>query len=101
MTLDIYTGINNPARPLLSKLLAVPSLKTRYTGYVNQIAEKWLDWNVLGPMIAKHRALIESEVLRDTKKLSPNDAFAAGIDAAANSIKNFADQRREFLLKGR
>ena len=99
MTLDMFTGINNPARPLISKLLAVPALKARYTGYVKQIAEKWLDWNTLGPMVAKHRALIESDVLRDTKKLSANDAFAAGIDGAANSLKSFAEQRREFLRR--
>jgi hypothetical protein len=100
VTLDIYTGIDNPARPLISRLLAVPALKARYTGYVNQIAQKWLDWNVLGPMVARHRALIESEVIKDTKKLSANDAFASGIDGEVGSLKEFAAKRREFLLKG-
>ena len=99
MTLDMFTGINNPARPLISKLLAVPALKARYAGYVKQIADKWLDWKTLGPMVAKHRALIEAEVLRDTKKLSTNEAFAAGIDGTVGSLKAFAEQRREFLLK--
>lgn len=99
VTLDIFTGIDNPARPLISKLLAVPALKARYAGYVRQIAEKWLDWKTLGPMVAKHRALIESEVLRDTKKLSANEAFAAGIEGEVGSLKAFADQRRAFLLK--
>jgi len=99
VTLDMFTGINNPARPLISRLLAVPALKVRYAGYVKQIAEKWLDWKTLGPMVAKHRALIEAEVMRDTKKLSTNDAFAAGIDGTVGSLKAFAEQRREFLLK--
>lgn len=99
VTLDIYTGISNSARPLISKLLAVPALKERYTGYVRQIAERWLDWKTLGPMVARHRALIEAEVMRDTKKLSASEAFASGIDGATNSIKAFADQRREFILK--
>jgi hypothetical protein len=99
VSLDIYTGIDNSARPLISKLLAVPALKARYTGYVRQIAEKWLDWKVLGPMIAKHRALIEAEVLRDTKKLTPNEAFADGIDGDTRSLKTFAEQRRAFILK--
>jgi len=99
VTLDMFTGIDNPARPLFSKLLAVPALKARYAGYVKDIAQRWLDWKVLGPMVAKHRALIEAEVLRDTKKLTTNDAFTAGIDADTASLKSFADQRRAFLLR--
>ena len=99
VTLDIFTGIDNPARPLISKLLAVPALKARYTGYVKQIAEKWLDWKTLGPMVAKHRALIEAEVMRDTKKLTTSEAVAGAIDGETASIKAFADQRRAFILK--
>lgn len=99
VTLDMFTGINNPARPLLSKLLAVPALKARYAGYVRQIADQWLDWKTLGPMVARHRALIEREVLRDTRKLTTNDAFAAGIDGEVGSLKAFAAARRAFLLK--
>lgn len=99
MNLDMFTGINNPARPLLSKLLAVPALKARYAGYVKDIAQRWLDWKVLGPMVAKHRALIEAEVMRDTKKLTTNEQFTSSIDGETASLKAFADQRRTFLLK--
>ena len=99
MTLDMFTGIENPARPLLSKLLAVPALKARYASYIKDIAQRWLDWKVLGPMVAKHRALIEAEVMRDTKKLTTNDQFTNSIDAETASLKSFADQRRAFLLK--
>jgi spore coat protein CotH len=98
VTLDMFTGINNPARPLISKLLAVPALKARYAGYVQQIAEKWLDWKTLGPIVAAHRALIQKEVIRDTKKLTTNEAFANGIDGDVGSLKAFADGRRAFLL---
>ncbi len=99
VTLDMFTGIDNPARPLLSKLLAVPALKARYASYVKDIAQRWLDWKVLGPMVAKHRALIEAEVMRDTKKLTTNEQFTNGIDAETASLKAFAGQRRIFLLK--
>ena len=99
VTLDMFTGIDNPARPLISKLLAVPALKARYAGYVKEIAEKWLDWKTLGPIVAAHRALIEKEVIRDTKKLTTNEAFANGIDGDVGSLKAFADGRRAFLLK--
>ncbi len=99
VTLDMFPGIDNPARPLLSKLLAVPALKARYAGYVKDIAQRWLDWKVLGPIVAKHRALIETEVMRDTKKLTTNEQFTNGIDAETASLKAFADERRAFLLK--
>jgi len=99
VTLDMFTGITNPGRPLISKLLAVPALKARYAGYVQQIAERWLDWKTLGPMVEAHRALIESEVMRDTKKLSTNDQFSNGIDGETGSLREFAARRRESLLK--
>jgi hypothetical protein len=98
-TLDMFASSTDPSKPLLSKLLAVPALKARYAGYVKDIATKWLDWKTLGPMVAAHRALIEADVLRDTKKLSTNEAFANGIEGPAASLKNFAEQRRAFLLK--
>jgi hypothetical protein len=98
-TLDMFASSTDPSKPLLSKLLAVPALKARYAGYVKDIATKWLDWKTLGPMVAAHRSLIEAEVLRDTKKLSSSEAFAASIDGQVGSLKTFAEQRRAFLLK--
>ena len=31
--------------------LAVPALRTRYLGYVRDMAEKWLDWRTLEPVV--------------------------------------------------
>ena len=39
-----------PAKPLRSKLLAVPALRARYLSYVSEIAERWLDWQTLEPV---------------------------------------------------
>ena len=49
--LDPLVMANDPNKPLISKLLAVPSLRTRYLGYIRDIAEKWLDWKKLGPKL--------------------------------------------------
>ena len=101
MNLDPLTGANDPARPLLSKLLAVPSLRAKYTGYVRDIAERWMDWKVLEPIVRRHATLIDKEVERDTKKLTSYAAFrtSVGFDAGeGRSLKSFVDQRRAFLL---
>lgn len=93
-TLDPLTGINDAAKPLRSKLLAVPAFRARYLAYVKEIAGKWLDWNTLQPIVARSQALIGAEVKADTKRLDDFMAFRRG----AADLKGFADARREFLL---
>jgi hypothetical protein len=97
--LDPLVGLDRPDMPLRSKLLAVPALRQRYLGYVRDIAQQWLDWSRLGPIVARHRALIEADVKADTKKLFPNEAFDAGLGDGAESLRSFVDRRRAFLLK--
>jgi hypothetical protein len=109
--LDPLANANDTSRPLLSKILAVPSLRARYLGYVRDIADKWLDWSRLGPIATQYHALIADEVKADTRKLDSFEAFqqALGAEAAqatgsrgpggGGSIKQFADQRRAYLLK--
>ena len=43
------------------------------------IAEDWLDWEKLGPVVARYRALIEKEVEADTRKLSSLAAFRKAV----------------------
>ncbi|MDP1660757.1 MAG: CotH kinase family protein, partial [Phycisphaerales bacterium] len=107
--LDPLVGLDDPAKPLRSKLLAVPALRERYLAYVKEIAQRHLDWKTLGPMVAANRALIEDELRADTRKISSFDAFelATGDEAAAPAegarrepkvLRTFADKRRAFLL---
>ena len=92
--LDPLVGLEDPSKPLRSKLLAVPALRERYTRYVRQIAAKWLDWKTLGPLVQKYQALIDADVKRDTRKLNTYEEFQAG----AQALKTFADRRRAMLL---
>jgi hypothetical protein len=94
LTHDPLYGLHLQARPLISRLLAVPSLRQRYLGYVREIATDWLDWNRLGPHVERYRALIDADVRVDTRKLYSYDAFSA----AAEDLRFFADRRRAFLL---
>jgi spore coat protein CotH len=107
--LDPLTGINDKDKPLLSKLLAVPSLRTRYLGHVRDIAEKWLDWKRIEPVAKSCQALIADDVKKDTHKLYSFEAFQNGLTTDVEeqgmrgprrtmSLKSFVEQRRAFLL---
>jgi hypothetical protein len=100
------TTLDDPNKALRQKLLAVPEWRHKYLLYMGDIAEKWLDWNRLGPLVAKYQALIAPDVERDTRKHDTMDGFVNGIhgppDATtpppATTIRGFADQRRAALL---
>ena len=108
--LDPLIGLNDTAKPLLSKLLAVPALRKRYLGYVRDIAENWLDWEKLGPIAREYQALIADDVKADTRKLDSTEAFFQGLEENVEAsgvfgrgvkigLKTFADQRRAYLLE--
>ena len=97
--LDPLVGLNDPGKPLRSKLLAVPALRARYVAYVRDIAERWLDWNRLGPLAKSYQAVIADEVKLDTRKLYSTQAFETGLEGGEDSLRKFVESRREFLLK--
>ena len=94
-SLDPLTGANDSRHPLMSKLLAVPGLKTRYLEIIRDIAQKWLDWERLGPIARRYQALIAADVKADTKKLDTFEAFENGL----KSLENFVTARRAYLLQ--
>jgi len=106
--LDPLIGLDNERTPLRGRLLAIPTLRAKYLNYVHQIAESSLDWDYLGPLVAQQRGLIEQAVREDTKQLGSYEAFdeatssdtkAAKAQQRANSLHDFADKRRKFLLE--
>jgi CotH kinase protein len=92
--LDPLIGFDDPAKPLRSKLLAVPALRQRYLAYVREIAERWLDWTMLEPLVTQYQALIAADVKADTRKLDTAEAFHTGVAG----LRRFVEQRRAFLL---
>ena len=96
--LDPLVALNDPGKPLRSKLLAVPALRQKYLGYVRDIATRWLDWNALLPILKSSHDLIAAEVRIDTRKLDSVQGFEAGVAPTGNSLKAFVDARRAFLL---
>ena len=94
---------------MLYRLLEVPALRERYLGIVREIAGKWLDWERIGPEVARHQALIAEQVKADTHKLDSTADFTAAVTTDVNyggglsgrpalSLKSFFEQRRAYLL---
>ena len=106
--LDPFAVAKDDAKPLVSKLLAVPALRERYLSYVREIAEKQLDWKKLGPVAGQYHALIAPVAREETRALDTTEAFDKSLSEDLEgrgsfgrigiSLKNFADQRREYLL---
>lgn len=94
--LDPLVGLNDDAKALRSKLLAVPALRAKYLSYVHDIAERWLDWKTLGPVAQRYHDLIAADVKADTRKIYGTEEFESGL---TGSLKSFVDERRAFLLK--
>ena len=93
--LDPLVALNDPSKPLRSKLLAVPALRQRYLGYVRDIATKQLDWATMAPRVKQYQALIAADVATDTRKLYATEAFTSGVA----SLQSFVEQRRRFLMR--
>ncbi|HEX5110684.1 MAG TPA: CotH kinase family protein [Vicinamibacterales bacterium] len=91
---DPLVGLNDPSKPLRSRLLAVPALRARYMATLRDIAEKHLDWAVQGPRIKQWQALIAEDVKADTRKL-----YSSGFESDVASLQAFLTRRRATLLR--
>lgn len=92
--LDPLVGLDDPSKPLRSKLLAIPALRERYLEYVADIAEKGLNWHTLEVRVTRYQALIEADVMADGRKLYSNEAFGPA------GLQRFVEARRAYLLGG-
>ena len=88
-------------KPIIAKVLAVPALRTKYLGYVREIAEKSLDWNAVRPIVKQYRDVIADDIARDTRKLFSTDDFfrTTADEPAPGTLRSFFEARRTFLLR--
>lgn len=103
--LDPFVATDDVNKALRHRLLAVPELRLRYLRYVKDIAENWLDWKKLGPIVEKYRELIAADVRTDTHKHFSTAEFTTsvygkgdGSPPSASTLKGFCEQRRAFIL---
>lgn len=92
--LDPLVGLSNASTPLRSRLLAVPELQKRYLEIMLDVAERWLDWDTLGPLAQQYHDLIGADMAVDTRALSTYAQF----QTALNTIQSFVEARQAYLL---
>lgn len=103
--LDVLAGIDDPRRPLLSKLLAVPALRRRYLVHLNTIATEALDWDALAPQLKQLHATLLPEVRRETHKPDSFERFARGLEQdlpgteEEPSLRKTIEERRTYVLE--
>ena len=108
-------AIDDPDKPLRSKVLAVPKYRDQYLANIRQLAEESLDWNFIGRFVTSQSDLIDEAVKNETRKLGSYEAFRSAVSTNANkpaiksaeqrrghgamNLKDFFDGRRKCLLK--
>lgn len=80
--------------PLLNRVLAVPQYRQRYLAHMRTLIAELLDTTTAHAMLDQYRAMIDSIVQKDPKKLYTYQRFTTEID----SLKNFMRQRKNYLL---
>jgi hypothetical protein len=96
--LDPLTGMDDAMKPLRSKLLAVPALRTKYLANISVIAKK-MSWDNMGPLVATYRALIGELVAQDTRKAFATVAFERETSAEpTGALREFFEKRSKYLL---
>ncbi|MCX7736474.1 MAG: CotH kinase family protein [Candidatus Kapabacteria bacterium] len=91
---SIFQKETNTKYPLINRLLSNPNLKQRYVAHARTIINNLLQVSYIDSLLVNYRALIEKEVLADTKKIYSNTQYQTSI----NDIKNFIQNRRNSLL---
>jgi hypothetical protein len=110
VALSPLEGSRDGSKALLYRLLMVPELRAAYLGHVRDVAENWLDWDRLGPVAERYRALIADSVAADPRKLYSTAEFDLSFDGSgcrggggfggppSLSIRTFVEQRQAYLL---
>ena len=97
--LDPLSGLDDPTKPLRSRLLQVPALRAKYLGFVKQLAAE-MAWEKTGPLVASQRALVETLVAQDTRKAFTTDAFARDTSPEpTGTLRQFFEKRSKYLLE--
>lgn len=93
---------NEERAALCHALFKVPQWKAQYLDNCRRITMETLDWQYVGPMVEKFRAMIEPIVKVDDKALYGHEAFVKGLDQGTDrkpGLKYFFEGRRKWLLE--
>lgn len=89
-----FYNANDVDYPLLNRLLAVPEIRQRYLAHMRTIIADELDTADCNAVMNNYKAMIDTIVLNDPKKLYSYNSFNTEI----NLLKSFVINRRNYLL---
>lgn len=96
---------DNPERPLVHRLLAVPQWRARYLAHVRTLATEWLDWQRIGAVAQQYHDLIDKVVAGDERRGTSYEAFGKSLEQdfgkgrrMVRSVKGILAERRQHLL---
>ena len=69
-----------------------------YLRHVEFLAEHWLDWENLGPLVDSY-ALVIGEAVADDVQGPGAEVWREALAGETNSLRSFAAERRKFLLE--
>ncbi|HEY4310881.1 MAG TPA: CotH kinase family protein [Pirellulales bacterium] len=109
LELDPLVGLKDRSKPLRSRLLAVPSLQQRYLQHVRAIAEDFLDWDELRPVVESLAASIRPSIAEGTRQLYSLQEFDFAVSSenipppsdgrhSTVSLRNFIQKRHDYLM---
>ena len=101
--LDPLVGLDLERMPLRSVLLNNPKWRKQYLANLHEIAIL-MNWENMGPLVARYRKLIQTDVENDTRKLFTTQQFNEATEPEAPqkdapSLRAFMDGRSKFLLE--
>lgn len=97
--LDPLVGMDDPTKPLRSRLLQVPALRAKYLENLRTLGAE-MSWDRMAPVVARLHDLVATRVARDTRKAFTTEAFERDTSSdAAGSLRQFLEKRSKFLLE--
>jgi hypothetical protein len=73
--LPLFYNANDTTRPLVSKILSIPTYRKMYVAHAKTMLEDWLINGKYNTETSKYAALIDTAVVSDTNRLTPYPDF--------------------------
>lgn len=90
---SVFYNATNANYPLLNRLLAVPTLRQRYLAHMRTILAEEFDTAYTNLTINNFRALVDTIVANDTKKIYSTTQYNSEIAV----LRNFINNRKNYL----
>ena len=92
-TWSVFYNATNVNYPLMNRLFQVPSLRQRYLAHMRTIIAEQFDTAVTNGVFNNFRALVDTIVQNDPKKMYSYNQYNTEI----NNLRNFVQNRKNYL----